>query len=146
MPLEGFPDLKIEFDTAVPVLTNISAYVTEMNGYTIEQVLEELTSAGDATDRWAAVGFQQKSEITLAGPYDDTAGGLVALTIGQEGATRTLQITFDLGAAALKGALAGSRTGMGFPCTVVPASPVLAGLDLAITSPALAFSKRLVSR
>ena len=39
----------------------------------------------------------------------------------------------------------GSRTGMGLPWTVVPASPTFAGLALAITSPSLAFSKRLVS-
>lgn len=100
MPLEGFPDLKIEIDNTVAgALTDISAYVTTINGYTVEQILEELSSAGDATDRWAAVGFEQKSEIVLAGPYDDQANSLVALTLDGEGEVRTLKLTFDVAAA-----------------------------------------------
>lgn len=99
MALSGFPDLKIELDASVGgALTDISAYVTEINGYTVEQVLEELTAAGDATDRWAKVGFEQKSEIVLTGPYDDQANSLVALTLDGEGETRTLKLTFDAGA------------------------------------------------
>ncbi len=100
MPLEGFPDLKIEIDASVGgALTDISAYVTEINGYTIEQILEELSSAGDATDRWGVVGFEQKSEIVLSGPYDDQANSLVALTLDGEGELRSFQLTFDAAAA-----------------------------------------------
>ena len=99
MPLEGFPDLKIELDASVGgALTDISAYVTEINGYTVEQILEELSAAGDATDRWAAVGFEQKSEIVLSGPYDDQANSLVAITLDGEGELRTLKLTFDAAA------------------------------------------------
>ena len=98
MGLEGFPDLKIELDNASDVLKDISAFVTEINGYTVEQILEELTAAGDATDRWAAVGFEQKSEIVLSGPYDDQADSLVTITLDGEGNTRTLKLTFDAGA------------------------------------------------
>ena len=99
MPLEGFPDLKIEIDASVGgALVDISAYVTEINSYTVEQILEELTAAGDATDRWDAVGFEQKSEITLSGPYDDQANSLVAVTLDGEGGLRTLKLTFDTGA------------------------------------------------
>ena len=99
MPLEGFPDLKIELDASVGgALTDISAYVTEINGYTVEQILEELSAAGDATDRWAAVGFEQKSEIVLSGPYDDQANSLVAITLDGEGGLRTLKLTFDAAA------------------------------------------------
>ena len=99
MPLEGFPDLKIEIDASVGgALVDISAYVTEINSYTVEQILEELTSAGDATDRWDAVGFEQKSEITLSGPYDDQANSLVTLTLDKEGELRTFKLTFDTGA------------------------------------------------
>ncbi len=95
-PLEGFPDLKIEIDASVGgALTDISAYVTEINGYTVEKILEELTSAGDATDRWASTGIEQKSEIVLTGPYDDQANSLVALTLDGEGEQRTLKLTFD---------------------------------------------------
>ncbi len=96
MALQGFPALKIEIDASVGgALTDISAYVTEINGYTIEQVLEELTSAGDASDRWAAVGFEQKSEIVLTGPYDDQANSLVNLTLNGEGQLRSFKLTFD---------------------------------------------------
>ena len=98
MGLEGFPDLKIELDNASDALKDISAFVTEINGYTIEAILEELTAAGDATDRWAAVGFEQKSEIVLSGPYDDQADSFVTITLDGEGNTRTLKLTFDAGA------------------------------------------------
>ena len=99
MALRGYPALKIEIDASVGGgLTDISAYVTEINGFTVEQVLEEISAAGDATDRWAAVGFEQKAEITLAGPYDDQADSLVAITLDGEGSTRTLKFTFDAGA------------------------------------------------
>ncbi len=96
MALHGFPNLKIEIDASVGgALTDISAYVTEINGYTVEQVLEEITSAGDATDRWAAVGFEQKSEIVISGPYDEQANSLVNLTMDGEGELRSFQLTFD---------------------------------------------------
>ena len=98
MGLEGFPDLKVELDNNSDALKDISAFVTEIGPYTVEELLEELSSAGDATDRWAAVGFEQKSEITISGPYDDQADGLVAITLDGEGDTRTLKLTFDAGA------------------------------------------------
>lgn len=97
MALFGFPKLKIELDNVGSAAQDISAYVTTINGYTVEQILEELSAAGDATDRWAAVGFEQKSEIVLAGPYDDTANKLVAITKDVEGSTRTFKLTFDVG-------------------------------------------------
>ena len=97
MGLEGFPDLKVELDNNSDALKDISAFVTEIGPYTVEELLEELSSAGDATDRWAAVGFEQKSEITISGPYDDQADGLVAITLDGEGDTRTLKLTFDAG-------------------------------------------------
>lgn len=96
MALQGYPDLKIEIDASVGgALTDISAYVTAINGYTVEQILEEISAAGDATDRWAAVGFEQKQEITISGPYDDQANSLVALTIDGEGELRSFKLTFD---------------------------------------------------
>ncbi len=98
MGLEGFPDLTILLDNAASAPKNVSAYVTEINGYSIEQVLEELSSAGDVSDRWGVVGFEQKSEITLSGPYDDVGNGLVDITLDGEGSTRELKLTFDDGA------------------------------------------------
>lgn len=96
MALRSFPDLKIELDASEGgALTDISAYVTEIGDWDLESLVEELTAAGDAVDRWAAIGFTQKSEITLAGPYDDQASSLVAICLGGQGETRTLQLTFD---------------------------------------------------
>jgi hypothetical protein len=94
----GFPDLKIELDIAVGgALGDISAYVTEINGYSVEAVLEEVTAAGDDDDAWAKVGMTRKGEIVLTGPYDDTASKLVAITkaTGDLGGQRTLKLTFD---------------------------------------------------
>ena len=99
MTLAGYPDLKIEIDDTVGgSLTDISQYVTGFGGYSVEQVLEELTGAGDSTDRHGKVGFEQKSEITLSGPYEDEANSLVALTLDKEGELRTLKLTFDAAA------------------------------------------------
>ena len=99
MTFAAFSNLKIELDNNADALKDISAFVTEINGYTVEQILEEISSAGDSTDRWGVVGFEQKSEITLSGPYDDAADSLVAITLdGEGGSTRTLKLTFDGGA------------------------------------------------
>ena len=100
MGLEAFPDLKIEIDDAVAgSLVDISAYVTEIGSYTVEKIVEEITAAGDDSDRWASTGIEQKSEITLKGPYDDQANSLVLLTKNKEGEVRTLKLTFDNSAA-----------------------------------------------
>ena len=96
MTLYGFPDLKIELDVSSGgALGDISAYVTSINGWTKEALLEELTGAGDDDDRWGAIGFTSKSEVVLEGPYDDTASKFVAITKAGLGETRTLQLTFD---------------------------------------------------
>ena len=98
MAVFGFPDLKIELDVGTGgALGDISAYVTEIGGYSKEAVLQELTAAGDDDDRWGAVGITRKSEIVLTGPYDNTANKLVAITKAAAalGGLRTLQLTFD---------------------------------------------------
>lgn len=102
MGLFGYPQLKIELDvTTGGALTDISRYVTTINGWTKERLLEELTGAGETTDRWGDIGFVKKSDVDLAGPYDDTAAGLVAITRAwNDGAERTLKLTFDMGTAA----------------------------------------------
>lgn len=92
----GFPDLKIELDVSEGgALGDISAYVTSINGWSREALLEEITAAGDNDDRWGKVGLLQKSDVVLTGPYDNTASKLVAITKGAEGEQRTLQLTFD---------------------------------------------------
>src|SRR6266702_3828671 len=102
MPQYGYPKLKIMLDTTDGGdLVDISSYVTSIGGYSLERLLEEITAAGDTTDRWGAIGFQKKAPIELKGPYDDTAGGLVAITRPwNTDVTRTLQLTFDMGTAA----------------------------------------------
>lgn len=96
MTLFGFPDFKIELDVAeAGALGDISAYVTDFGGFSLEALVEEITAAGDDTDRWAALGFTQKSAITLGGPYDSTAAKLVAICSANLGKTLTLQMTFD---------------------------------------------------
>lgn len=91
----GFPNLKVELDNSGGALQDISNTVTEINGWSVEAMLQEITAAGDDDDRWAYVGIKKKSEVVLTGPYDDTANKLVAVTKGAEGATRTLKLSFD---------------------------------------------------
>ena len=94
----GFPDLKIELDDNTGgSLQDISAYVTEISDRSIEAILEEITAAGDSVDNWSAVGITKKGEITLTGPYDNTASKLVLITnqAGDVGQTRTLKLTYD---------------------------------------------------
>ena len=94
----AYPDLKIELDKAGDTLQDISAYVTEINGWTKERIIEEITGAGDAVDRHADIGFLQKSEVVLTGPYDDTVDKLLDIVKAwNDGTERTLQLTFDEG-------------------------------------------------
>ena len=96
MAKASFVDLKIELDNGSGSLKDISRFVTSINGWNVERILEEITGAGDATDRWAAIGFLQKNEVELTGPYDDEADGLVALTKSwDDDSERTLKLTFD---------------------------------------------------
>ncbi len=96
MGKESYVDLKIELDDSQGAAKDISKYVTSLNGWNVERLLEEVTGAGESTDRWGAIGFLQKSEVELTGPYDDTADGLVAITKGwNDDSERTLTITFD---------------------------------------------------
>lgn len=102
MPQYSYPELKIELDTTTGgALVDISKYVTSINGWSKERLAEELTGAGESTDRWGDVGFTMKGEVVLTGPYDDTAAGLVVVTRAwNDGLERTLQLTFDVGVAA----------------------------------------------
>lgn len=96
----GWPQLKLELDVSVGgALGDMSAYVTEVGGWTKEALVEELTAAGDVTDRWAAVGFTMKAPITWQGPYDNTASKFVAVCLANLGGQLTMQQTFDLGVA-----------------------------------------------
>ena len=98
----AFVDFKVELDNATPTLTTISSYVTAINGWTKERLVEEVTGAGDADDKWAGLGFLQKSEVELSGPLDDTADGLFDIAKNwNDDSERTLQLTFDVGVASV---------------------------------------------
>jgi len=100
MAIWGFPALKIELDDEVPALNDISAYVTTINGWTKEQILEELTAAGDDDERWGVVGLNKVQQITLTGPYDDTADGFYDSVSTVITDIRTIKFTFDMPGAA----------------------------------------------
>jgi len=100
MALKGFPNLKIEIDDEVPALNDVSAYVTTINGWTKEQFLEELTSAGNADERWGCVGFNKVDPVVLTGPYDNAADSLWDVTRITWATARTLTLTFDMAGAA----------------------------------------------
>ena len=83
MAVFGFPDLKIELDiSSGGALGDISAYVTEISGWSKEAILQEITAAGDSDDKWSKVGITRKSEIVLTGPYDNTTDKLVDISKG----------------------------------------------------------------
>lgn len=98
MTKAAYPDLTISLDDDVDAAQDISQYVTSINGWSKERVVEEVTGAGDAYDRWAGIGFLQKSEVVLTGPYDDTADGLydIAKDWTDDG-ERTLTLLFVAG-------------------------------------------------
>jgi hypothetical protein len=100
MALKGFANLKIQLDDETPALKDISAYVTTINGWTKEQLLEELTSAGDADERWGCVGIGKVEPVVLTGPYDNAADSLWDVTHTTWTQIRTLTITFDMAGAA----------------------------------------------
>jgi len=100
MPIWGFPALKVELDDELAAAKDISPYVTHINGWTKEQILEELTSAGDDDERWGVVGFNKVSPVVLTGPYDDAADSLYDVVMIQWITPRTLTLTFDMPGAA----------------------------------------------
>ena len=92
----SFKDLIIKLDNATPTLTDISQYVTEIPGWTPDRIVEEITGAGDTGDRHSDIGFLQKNEVQLTGPYDNITDGLLdILKAWTDGSERTLQLTFD---------------------------------------------------
>ncbi len=97
----GFPALKIELDDNTgAAFQDISAYVTTINGYTPEQILEDISAAGDDDERWAVVGFNRLEPIVLTGPYDNTADGLWDVTRDTLATARRIKFTFDMPGAA----------------------------------------------
>jgi hypothetical protein len=87
---------KVEFDNAGGTLVDMSAYVTEISTVDKEALEEDVTYIGAGTEQHAAVGISRAAEITLSGPYDDTAttGPDAIFNAVGNTTTRTLKITW----------------------------------------------------
>ncbi len=96
MALYAFPGLTISLDDELDTLRDISAYVTHINGFTMERILEELTAAGDDDERWTIVGIDKTDPIVLTGPYDDAANGLYDCSWIAWETVRTFRITTEI--------------------------------------------------
>lgn len=90
----GFPDLQVEVDDSGGTPVDLTTFIDTIGGQSKEAVLEEITAAGDADERWAAVGLNRHGEITLGGKYDDTASVGPEVVLNSVGDTRTLKFTY----------------------------------------------------
>jgi hypothetical protein len=90
----GFADLKIEVDNSGGSPIDMSTYITSINGFSIEAILEEITSAGDADERWAAVGVSRAAEIVFGGAFDDTVTTGPDAIFNALGDTREIKFTY----------------------------------------------------
>jgi len=90
----GFGDLVISFDNAGGSPVDMSAYITSVNGFEKEALVEEVTAAGDNDQAWASVGVSKVSPVTLGGPFNDAATTGAHVIFNSIGSTRTLTITF----------------------------------------------------
>lgn len=96
----GSNSLVIQIDsTEGGSLTDISQYITSINGVEVEAVLAESHSFGDAWFEHLATGVRKMNPIVMGGFYDDTAStGPNAIFVGVQDspadASRTLQITW----------------------------------------------------
>ncbi len=97
MAIHGFPNLTITLDDETGGAQDISAYVTHINGFAKEQILEELTAAGDDDERWINVGIDFAEPVVLTGPFDDAADSLYDVVAIQWATARTLTFNFDGG-------------------------------------------------
>ena len=90
---------KIEFDLVGGTLTDLSAYITDINGIDTESLTEEATGFTQAWQSHLAVGIFKMADVVLGGYYDDTATTgpdvvLGVLSAGPAASTRTLKVTY----------------------------------------------------
>lgn len=96
----GSNSLVIEIDsTEGGSLTDISQYITDIDGVEVEALLQESHSFGDAWFEQLATGIRRMNPITLGGFYDDTAStGPNAIFVNVQDSpadqTRTFKITW----------------------------------------------------
>lgn len=95
MATYGFDDLTVKIDVTVGgALTSLNAYVTEVDAFGIEAVLEDSHTAGDSWVEKLFTGLKQANEFSIKGFYDDTAStGPDAMLVGI-GEVRSFQFTW----------------------------------------------------
>lgn len=89
--------ITIEYDNSGGSLVDISQYVMTINGFSVEQILEEVHTFGDSWEEQLPVGIGRAGTVELGGLYDDTnIDALFAGEIPQTPTdnTRTLKITW----------------------------------------------------
>lgn len=94
MPVYGSDDTRIDVDNAAGTLVNMTAYITEVNGFGVEAVLEESTPFGVAWEESLYSGVKMVGDIEFTGFYDDTATTGPDVIFNALGATRTVKFTW----------------------------------------------------
>jgi hypothetical protein len=90
----GSDDTRIDVDNSGGTLQNMTAYITEVNGFGVEAVLEESTPFGVAWEESLYSGVKMVADIELTGFYDDTASTGPDVIFNALGETRTVKITW----------------------------------------------------
>lgn len=91
----SYKDATFEFDNSGGTPVDMSNYITEgPSPAEVEAILEETTALGDTWEEHHDTGIRRAPEITLSGPYDDTATTGPDAIFNAVGATRTAKWTF----------------------------------------------------
>lgn len=90
----GSDDTRIDVDNSSGTLQNMTAYITEINGFAVEAVLEESTPFGVAWEESLYSGVKMVGDIEITGFYDDTASTGPDVIFNALGDTRTVKITW----------------------------------------------------
>lgn len=92
----GSNSIVIQFDDSGGTLRDVSNYIREFNGVSIEAVVNESHAFGDAWFEAVASGVKKVDDIVLGGYYDDTASTGPDAIFNAPGntATRTFKVTW----------------------------------------------------
>lgn len=90
----GSNAVTVKIDNSSGTLTDITAYVTSINGFDIEAITQETTVFGDTWQENAYVGVKKVNSIQIKGFYDDTATTGPDAILNSLGDTRTFQLTY----------------------------------------------------
>lgn len=95
----GSNSITISFDDSGGSLRDMSNYIREFNGVTLEAILAESQAFGDSWFEAVATGMKKVEDITIGGYYDDTAstGPNVVFNAVGNTTTRTLTVAWGGG-------------------------------------------------